>query len=685
MVNTIGFKSLNTYKQIQSKPQIKDTSELSIDNRERINSNYLKSYFMSFKGNVFSSKQAEATLAAKLEKAKQVNLSGKTIFAPAGIGYSPKYQQIPIGLNLYLGMNVQVPMPGTMNVPEAEKIKCHRILGDKPIELEFEGRKKYFQLLQNKIKYFEPAEQKEWEIDIIHVVDSKADGEPIKSTDKEFKDTLISQFDSLYFLKPEDVEKGKKVFKIDEHADSEKALEEIRYKAYTCWNKILAKIIEKQDKKPDILMMHDYQNSLYPVFLKADNPELFKSCSKVYMVHNKDDALTKDETEFTAITGLNPVLQANTCSGSTSWAGIGMDTANVILVDSNYSKILAEMYEENYSNNHPVVRNLTDVSKCGTYSSVHHAISSFNPRKAKSERDPVIAGAEFVPLSIPKEIDEKSRISGEDFAIVKNLIKEYKSKNKNALYSMIEKLPYNEEFSNSGGKVYGSLTHLKDSKIFTYLDRLDPLKANQLVIDEMPAILEKHPNAQLIISSNPRINTSTEELEKFEERLISLTNKYPGQVVYIAGQPNRQVLFGGSDFGLKPSLIESFGIIPLEMMRSAIIPIYYNDHGMKSVIDTSRGIPITPIDHDSLNSYKKYLEHPSETETKGSLEVAEAKEKAGAIFRKSINEALSLSQDEKLDMEANAFIYADKKHSWKNLILEKYQLPLQYAMLSNLQ
>lgn len=130
---------------------------------------------------------------------------------------------------------------------------------------------------------------------------------------------------------------------------------------------------------------------------------------------------------------------------------------------------------------------------------------------------------------------------------------------------------------------YKAFPQLRDKKILLCVGRIDPVKNQGWLIEQMPAILQRHPNALLVLAGAcTDKNYGVRLLQRIQklgiETHVLLTGGLP------PGDPRLLGLFQRAAMVLLPSISETFGLVILEAWAAGAAPVSSRTSGACSVI-----------------------------------------------------------------------------------------------------
>lgn len=617
-----------------------------------------------------------------------------------GIGVAVR--NVQNGLNLYSGVKSVVPIPGGSKVdlykPAAEqKYTWEPVLAkEELITVDAFGKPRTFQLMRADIEDdFIKEGAKHGKTTLLAVCDCDKDGNPIKPGDPRFSQTCFNQFEAHYFEGKQPIEgknelqRGVDVFNPPENTPPEMLQRELTERYIMLWNQVNAEIAVKLEEsllkdtdnpghplKPDALISHGWHNALLPTMIKNQEGQkhYFDDKGSVYYKHVHTD-IVKPPSQFPPfVQSLNiPANMSKDGEPLLSLEALILQNSDTVIANRDHTKLMAETAKEVYGTPNYISTALTNPEKVGPFldanePTVHFGISTFDPT-IHEDIDFPVKNTSFKPL------DFKGDIANADPAELKPAVEKYKKENRIQLYNMIENLNETKGFD---GQVIGHLDRKEDSVIFSFLDRVDPVKTVDLTIDVFQKILDENPNVQFVFSS--RTDMSKLEGSKFEKNINELLEKHPGRVVFINGQPNRKILYAGSDFGVRASLSESFGIVQLEMMRTGTPLVYYDDHGHKASMNADVGFPIAPL---SPADNFKFLDYMKETVNPHIETPSVDSTIYNQVFKSysdAVKTAAALTPEQRIEKDIACLKHIAQNHTWKSIIKERFEPPLIKAM-----
>ncbi|PSK36035.1 Cell wall alpha-1,3-glucan synthase ags1 [Elsinoe australis] len=143
-------------------------------------------------------------------------------------------------------------------------------------------------------------------------------------------------------------------------------------------------------------------------------------------------------------------------------------------------------------------------------------------------------------------------------------------------YADPNQIVIDQEYERSRGSLkmqaqeWADLEQREDADLFVFVGRWSMQKGIDLIADVFPAILEKHPQTQLIC-----IGPTIDLYGKFAAlKLEAMMKKYPGRVYskpeFTALPP---FIFSGAEFALIPSRDEPFGLVAVEFGRKGALGV----------------------------------------------------------------------------------------------------------------
>jgi glycosyltransferase involved in cell wall biosynthesis len=634
-------------------------------------------------------------------------LKGKTVIAPSvefddheidalvgGLGVASKL--IPSLMSKYLGMEPHIILPASRgidartarwtplleegNLIEVPTYTSHFEKFGPLFHRKRQEDKLYFQLY--KTQYTDPDNEAKMAIYAIGDLPEKNGGK-----------TYFKQFPHMYL--GHNPKLGQAAYQQDHSVKNTIAAVTLFNRAAAeATRKLLDPSLKGHIEHLDAILIHGSLLSPYAHMLKQLEPEKFNSAGRVFVIHASEDfilAKTQKLREFLSLPTFMPnwfnrsnrKQEVPKEQGSFSWLTAGFGASHAIMTDKNFSIRMAESYQRIFGDN-PISRVLRNPEKTTSFlldgKSMHYPLTALDPTKTNST-ELSVPGAKFTPIS-PELFAPKK-----DEPVSFTPIQAYKTKNKAALYNMLEALPRTEQFK---GHVYGHLDRQNNSRVFSFFGRLSPSKKGEILFaDAIEQFLLEHPhtNAQFIASSH------TLNQKKSQERLQDLAKRFPGKFVYISGQPNRKILMGGSDFGVVPSLSEGFGLVQLEYMGLATPIVAHPIEGLKSTIDSSRAILVKPaLTEKEVSDYSRHI-YPKLYGTRHSSWSSwnpwhkpepsggeQAEQKAVTALKEAFTKGMSLSNEKVLQMSLDACRYVAVEHSPKTIAEERFAPPFIHAI-----
>jgi alpha-maltose-1-phosphate synthase len=132
-------------------------------------------------------------------------------------------------------------------------------------------------------------------------------------------------------------------------------------------------------------------------------------------------------------------------------------------------------------------------------------------------------------------------------------------------------------------EAHHAFPQLKGKQILLCVGRIDPVKNQGWLIEQMPAILQKHPQTILVLAGACTDKTyGVEVLQQIGklglESSVLLTGGLP------PGDPRLIGLFQEAAMVLLPSISETFGLVILEAWAAGVVPVSSRTSGAKSLI-----------------------------------------------------------------------------------------------------
>lgn len=125
---------------------------------------------------------------------------------------------------------------------------------------------------------------------------------------------------------------------------------------------------------------------------------------------------------------------------------------------------------------------------------------------------------------------------------------------------------------------------LGDRPVFLAVGRIDPVKNQQWLVEQMPALLRRHPRALLVLAGPCTDETYGQALDRKIQELglgdaVRLTGKLP------PGDPRLIGLMQESQAVLLPSISETFGLVILEAWAAGTAVISSRTSGARSLVE----------------------------------------------------------------------------------------------------
>ena len=130
-----------------------------------------------------------------------------------------------------------------------------------------------------------------------------------------------------------------------------------------------------------------------------------------------------------------------------------------------------------------------------------------------------------------------------------------------------------------------------DEIVLVFVGRLDVVKGIDILINSFKHVIEKHPNARLIIAGDGDFN-----------KYLSISSPVWTRITFTGflSKKDLHTLYNIADIGVIPSLHEEFGYVAVEMMIHKIPIIANNTTGLSEIIDDNvNGLKV------SISSHKK--------------------------------------------------------------------------------
>lgn len=317
---------------------------------------------------------------------------------------------------------------------------------------------------------------------------------------------------------------------------------------------------ESLASKYNFVVVNDWNPAYLPAYLDAND---VNGMAEVYFVHNTHDGkITEDQAEKAGIPA--EYLERYELIQHGEDPETGEDYADVSAIATGMSRADAILMSDDYAER--VINPETGLGKGlfyrGQLEKVNQEARVYNTHHVPSD--------EFNPFNSHK-LKENGfvELEGSDpKAVTPEQLEAFKSANKAALQKQIG---LNE---NPDAFVAGFL-----------LSRLDPYqKGIDLAVRNAEALLEEHPNLQLIIAgpiSDEKVQT------RLEAEFARLAEKFPGRFygenVMVKGE-DRIPYMAGVDALMMPSSYEPYGLSQLEAGIMGVVPIATNVDGMKKTV-----------------------------------------------------------------------------------------------------
>jgi alpha-maltose-1-phosphate synthase len=133
------------------------------------------------------------------------------------------------------------------------------------------------------------------------------------------------------------------------------------------------------------------------------------------------------------------------------------------------------------------------------------------------------------------------------------------------------------------GAANKAFPQIRGKKILLCVGRIDPVKNQGWLIEEMPAVLQRHPDALLVLAGAcTDKNYGVQLLQRIQklglETHVMLTGGLP------PGDPRLLGLFQQAAMVLLPSISETFGLVILEAWAAGAAPVSSRTSGARSLI-----------------------------------------------------------------------------------------------------
>jgi len=124
-----------------------------------------------------------------------------------------------------------------------------------------------------------------------------------------------------------------------------------------------------------------------------------------------------------------------------------------------------------------------------------------------------------------------------------------------------------------------------DRKVILYLGRLIPLKGVHHLIELLPSLLKRHPNAMLVIVGSPQYGSAA--TSGYSRRLKRAAAKLGGSVRFVPYVPYNEVpdwLLGADVLAVPSVRREAFGLVNVEAMAAGIPVVASRIGGISEVV-----------------------------------------------------------------------------------------------------
>lgn len=141
---------------------------------------------------------------------------------------------------------------------------------------------------------------------------------------------------------------------------------------------------------------------------------------------------------------------------------------------------------------------------------------------------------------------------------------------------------------------------LSNNKIIGFLGRFVEEKGGDILFESLPAILNKYPNAKIVIAGETRIS-----YENFFERQKELINRHKDRLIFLGliNPEKVQNFLAMCDVLALPSRNECFGLVQVESMLSGCPVVAFNIPGGRvPITETGMGVLVTPYSREEFGA-----------------------------------------------------------------------------------
>ena len=126
---------------------------------------------------------------------------------------------------------------------------------------------------------------------------------------------------------------------------------------------------------------------------------------------------------------------------------------------------------------------------------------------------------------------------------------------------------------------------LSTGPIILFVGRIQPLKGADLAIKAMEQVVERFPDAHLVVVGGPSGNSGWQEVQKL--RQMAASGPLGGRVRFVAPLPHGLLVdvYRSADLLLVPSRSESFGLVAAEAQACGVPVVASRVGGLQFVVD----------------------------------------------------------------------------------------------------